>query len=150
MITRVQETGYVLPAPLYARNQRTPDVSSGDREALSMLIAAYSFSSNLHDCMRFVSAFAATLQGYLVKAGRYAEYQLVFRDIGVEIGNARILLDSPRDAGQCGALLYHLETALRVIAEREGLTQTSVSMYEGKMPISPSQNPLPDGDLYMP
>jgi hypothetical protein len=81
-----------------------------------------------------------------VKEGRALEYYGIFHDISVEIANARILLDSPRGSGQAAVILYSVETALKIISEREGLTMTSISMYEGKMPFTPTDYDYSDKD----
>jgi len=146
MITKFSDVGYRLPIEFYKQCNGRQTISTGDKEALSSLIAAYSFTSNVGDLMRFVSAFASTLQSYLVKEGRALEYYGIFHDISVEIANARILLDSPRGSGQAAVILYSVETALKIIAEREGLTMTSISMYEGKMPFTPADYDYSDKD----
>lgn len=101
------------------------------------MIAAYTFSPRTYDLMRFVSALNSTIQAYLVKRNRYGEYIEIFADISQRIATIRVLIDSPRDQARAAAALYSLETALKIIAEREGLTQTGASMYDGKMPITP-------------
>ncbi len=131
-------THYTLPPKYYLNHPDRPDqLSAGDREALSTMIAAYTFSPRTYDLMRFVSALNSTIQAYLVKRNRYGEYIEIFADISQRIATIRVLIDSPRDQARAAAALYSLETALKIIAEREGLTQTGASMYDGKMPITP-------------
>jgi len=133
---------YVLPPKFYLNEPDRPDqLSAGDREALSTMIAAYTFTPSIYDLMRYVAALNSTIQAYLVKRNKYNRYIKVFSDITQEITSARILLDSPRDHGRAAAKLYALETALKIIAEREGLTQTGAKMYDGKMPLAPVANP---------
>ena len=122
--------------------------SVGDKEALSALIAAYSFTSNIHDLMRFVSSLSSTIQSYLVKSDKYYPYHSIFFDITTQIAQARVLLSNPRSYGQASVILYSLETALRIIAERENLTLTAVSMYEGKMPFAPTETVADEADPY--
>lgn len=137
--------GYQLPPRFFLNSPDRPDrLSAGDREALSTLIAAYSFSPRVYDLMRFITAANSTIQGYLVKRNRYSDYIEIFRDISDHIAHARMLLDSPRDHGRAATILYSLEIALKIIAEREGLTQTGATMYEGRMPITPSTPSDPD------
>lgn len=139
---------YLLPPEFYLRSPDAPppfSVHDGDREALSALIAAYSFTSTAADLMRFTSVLYRTIQGYLVKSSRYsANYAAVFSDIFVHLSLARSLLSSPRDQAQACTILYSLETALVVIAEREGLTKSSSSMFDGRMPIQPIINDQED------
>lgn len=142
---------YTLPPIFYLNSPDRPDqLSAGDREALSAMIAAFTFSPRIYDLMRFVTALNSTIQAYLVKRNRYSEYTHVFREITQHIANARILLDSPTDHGRAAIILYSLETALKIIAEREGLTQTGAAMYDGKMPIAPVSdgNPSMEDDPY--
>lgn len=137
--------GYQLPPRFFLNSPDRPDrLSAGDREALSTLIAAYSFTPRIYDLMRFITAANSTIQGYLVKRNRYSDYIEIFRDISDHIAYARILLDSPRDHGRAATILYSLEIALKIIAEREGLTQTGATMYEGRMPITPAAPSDPD------
>ena len=147
---QTHESLYVLPPNLYLNAPDRPDqLSTGDREALSTMIAGYSFTPHIYDLMRFISALNSTIQAYLVKRNKYSNYVGVFRDITQEITNARISLDSPGDHGRAAARLYAVETALKIIAEREGLTQTGANMYDGKMPFAPVANPgLAEGDPY--
>ncbi|MFA5408747.1 MAG: hypothetical protein WC343_08265 [Bacilli bacterium] len=112
------------------------------------MIAAFTFSPRTYDLMRFVAALNSTIQAYLVKRNRYSEYVPIFRDISHRIANARVLLDSPIDQGRAAAILYSLETALKIIAEREGLTQTGASMYDGRMPLSPAAETPTEEDPY--
>ncbi len=129
---------YTLPPKYYLNHPDRPDqLSAGDREALSTMIAAYTFSPRTYDLMRFIAALNSTIQAYLVKRNRYSEYIEIFADISQRIATIRILIDSPRDQARAAAALYSLETALKIIAEREGLTQTGASMYDGRMPITP-------------
>jgi hypothetical protein len=140
---------YSLPPQYYLNSpDRQDQLSAGDREALSTMIAAFTFSPRTYDLMRFVSALNSTIQAYLVKRNRYSEYIPIFRDISQRIASARILLDSPLDQGRAAATLYSLEIALKIIAEREGLTQTGAAMYDGKMPIAPATEPPTEGDPY--
>lgn len=137
--------GYQLPPRHYLNSPDRPDqLSAGDREALSTLIAAYSFTPRIYDLMRFITALNSTIQGYLVKRNRYSDYIDIFRGISEHIATARLLLDSPRDHGRAATILYSLEIALKIIAEREGLTQTGAAMYEGRMPITPAAPSDPD------
>ncbi len=138
-VSKLVGVGYRLPPEMYNTADSKKPITTGDREALSALIAAYSFSSNIHDLMRFVSTLSSTIQAYLVKCNRYSYYHAVFFDITNQMANARILLANPRSYGQAAVILYSLETALKIIAERENLTQTAISMYEGKMPIMPAE-----------
>jgi len=139
-VVREQPQGglFMLPGKFYQNNPDQENaLSAGDREALSTMIAAFTFSPRIYDLMRFVTALNSTIQAYLVKKNKYTEYTVIFQDISRHITTARILLDNPRDHGRAASLLYSLETALKVIAEREGLTQTGAAMYDGKMPITP-------------
>lgn len=148
-ISRIENlTGYKLPLEFYKESATAKPLTSGDREALSSLIATYSFSSNTYDLMRFITAFNSTLQSYIVRLGRGLDYYSTFNEINLEIANARTLLDSPRGSGQAAIILYSVEIALKIIAEREGLTLTAASMYEGKMPLSPEAFDYSDNDPY--
>jgi len=133
---------YRLPFEFYQNGDRPATLSAGDREALSTLIAAYSFSPHVYDMMRYIAALNSTIQGYLVKKNNYGKYQEIFTDITQQITNARIYLNMPQEHGRAAAILYALETALKIIAEREGLTQTGANMYDGRMPIAPANTPL--------
>lgn len=136
------ETLYGLPPSFYLNEPDRPDqLSAGDREALSTMIAAYTFTPRVYDLMRYIAALNSTIQAYLVKRNKYNGYIRIFGDITQEITTARILLDSPQNHGRAAAKLYAIETALRIIAEREGLTQTGANMYDGKMPFAPVANP---------
>lgn len=133
-----QDTLYKLPQRLYLNEPDRPDqLSVGDREALSTMIAAYTFTPRIYDLMRYVAALNSTIQSYLVKRNKYDGYVRIFDDITQEITSARILLDAPQNHGIVAAKLYAVETALRIIAEREGLTQTGASMYDGRVPFVP-------------
>lgn len=137
--TPPSSTLYTLPPQFYLNSPDRPDqLSAGDREALSTMIAAYTFSPRTYDLMRFITALNSTIQAYLVKRNKYTEYVTIFQDISLRIATIRILLDSPRDQARAAAALYSLETALKIIAEREGLTQTGAQMYDGRMPIAPT------------
>ncbi len=147
-IAKLQGVGFRLPPEMYRHSRKTP-VSIGDKEALSALIASYSFTSNVNDLMRFVSVLSSTIQAYLVKCDKYHKYHSVFYDITLQMSNARILLSNPRSYGQASVILYSLETALRIIAEKEDLTLTAISMYEGKMPFAPVEQEYDaEGDPY--
>lgn len=140
---------YTLPPQYYLnRPDRKDQLSTGDKEALSTMIAAYTFSPRTHDLMRFVTALNSTIQAYLVKRNCYNEYARIFVDISARITSARILLDSPQDQSLAAAMLYSLETALKIIAEREGLTATGASMYDGKMPLIPVDGPTEEDDAW--
>lgn len=140
---------YSLPPQYYLNSpDRQDQLSTGDREALSTMIAAFTFSPRTYDLMRFVAALNSTIQAYLVKRNRYSEYISIFRDISQRIANARLLLTSPLDQGQAAAILYSLEIALKIIAEREGLTATGAAMYDGKMPLAPATETPTEEDPY--
>lgn len=135
-----QSPAYVLPDKLYVpKSGNNNKLTDGDKEALSMIIASYAYTSDIRDMMRFVTVLSSTIQSYLVKTGHYNDYVVAFNEMNAYIAQARVLLDA-KNYDKCAIILYSLETALKIIAERERMTDTGASMYDGRMPISP------DGD----
>ena len=53
MITKLSDVGYRLPIEFYKQCNGRQTVSTGDKEALSSLIAAYSFTSNVGDLIKW-------------------------------------------------------------------------------------------------
>lgn len=136
-VTSIQPPGYVLPMDVYLTPSTTPKLSEGDKKALSLIIAGYSFSARSQDLMRFVTVVSSTAQAYLVKIGRYGPYFDIFTQISISIARARVLLEARNDDKAC-AILYSIETALKIIIEKENLTATGAEMYDGKMPLVPN------------
>ncbi len=131
---------YVLPDKLYVPKSGNNKLSDGDKEALSMIIASYAYTSDIRDMMRFVTVLSSTIQSYLVKCGHYNDYIVAFNEMNTYIAQARVLLDA-KNYDKCAIILYSLETSLKIIAERERMTDTGASMYDGRMPISPDGDP---------
>ena len=76
MITKLSDVGYRLPIEFYKQCNGRQTVSTGDKEALSSLIAAYSFTSNVGDLMRFVSRLQAPTV-VSCEEGRALEYGIL-------------------------------------------------------------------------
>ena len=107
-----QSPAYVLPDKLYAPKSGNNKLTDGDKEALSMIIASYAYTSDIRDMMRFVTVLSSTIQSYLVKTGRYNDYVVAFNEMNAYIAQARVLLDA-KNYDKCAIILYSLETALK-------------------------------------
>lgn len=105
-----QSPAYVLPDKLYTPKSGNNKLTDGDKEALSMIIASYAYTSDIRDMMRFVTVLSSTIQSYLVKTGRYNDYVVAFNEMNAYIAQARVLLDA-KNHDKCAIILYSLETA---------------------------------------
>ena len=99
------------------------------------MIGVYSYFHGPFPMMRYTQALSSTIQGLLVKSGRYEAYREDFRRIMHHWEQARILLVNPMDHGVADVMFAEIETYLKIIAEREGLTKNSRDLYDGRTSV---------------
>ena len=139
----------VLPIPPWLLENSERQVEAGDRQAVSTIIGVYTYTSKIFDMMRYTAALNTTLQSLLVKCNRYGPYASLFRDISQAWNEARLQMANQENYGVSQCIFTRIELILKIVAEREGLTQNSREVYDGRASIIGAEAPAsPEEDLY--
>lgn len=121
----------------------------GEKEALSMLMAIYSYSLDVLSQLRNTQKLLQLTEAYLVKSGAWdPQYQDLYTSLWDSWIQACNLLNSPHDAWAARVLFSDVERALTIIAKKEGFTQDSKELYDGRTGLMASEPPEKGDDPY--
>lgn len=122
---------------------------TGDRAAISTIIGVYSYCTGVWYMKRYTQVLASALQGLLVKTGRFSpEYREYFRRIWASWKQARLLMVSSEDHALADCLFSRIETALKLIAERERFTKNTSDVYSARLGLQLQEPPKREEDPY--
>lgn len=137
-----------LPAWLHQiDNPSSLDI--GEKESLSMLMAVYAYSPDILSQLRNTQKLLQLSEAYLVKTGIWnSQYDVLYTDLWNSWIQACNVLASPQDAWAARVLFSDIERALTIVAKKEGFTQDSKELYDGRTGLEVSDPPAAGDDPY--
>ena len=114
-----------------------------------MLMALYSYSLDVLSQLRNTQKLLQLTEAYLVKSGAWdPKYQDLYTTLWDSWIRACNLLNSPQDAWAARVLFSDIERATTIVAKKEGFTQDSKELYDGRTGLIANEPPEKGDDPY--